>query len=131
LLPQIHLSLAKLCRIVSLRFTHLEKCVLECPADLLFRCPAGPWAWRIRRQAVRVTEYGGAVGYGALYMILRSSSERLRRLRQVNDHLTMCVFVESPSAMFLRERNPRFRSSRVSLRCYHLVEFSWLVYVHA
>jgi hypothetical protein len=36
---------------------------------------------------VRVTEYGGAAGCGALYMILRSSSERLRRLRQVNDYV--------------------------------------------
>jgi hypothetical protein len=60
---------------------------VDCPADPLFCCPAGPWAWRRRRQAVRVTEYGGAAGCGALYMILRSSSEQLRRLRQVNDYV--------------------------------------------
>jgi hypothetical protein len=51
------------------------------PADPYFRCPAGPRAWRRRRQAVRVTEYGGAAGCGALYTILRSSSEQLHRLR--------------------------------------------------
>jgi hypothetical protein len=87
LLPQIRLGLAKLCQIVSSRFTHLEKWVLECPADPLFRCPAEPRAWRRRRQAVRLTEYGGAAGCGALYTILRSSSEPLRRLRQVNDYI--------------------------------------------
>jgi hypothetical protein len=84
LLPQIRFGLAKLYRIVSLRFKHLEKWVLECPADPLFRCPAGPRAWRRRRQAVHVTEYGGAAGCGALYMILRSSSEPLH---QVNDYV--------------------------------------------
>jgi hypothetical protein len=57
------------------------------PADLFFRCPAGPRAWRRRRQAVRVTEYGGVAGCGAMYMISRSSSEPLRRLRQVNDYV--------------------------------------------
>jgi hypothetical protein len=87
LLPQIHLGLAKLCRIVSSRFTHLEKWVLECPADPLFRCPTGPRTWRRRRQAVRVAKYGGAAGCGALYTILRSSSEPLRRLCQVNDYV--------------------------------------------
>jgi hypothetical protein len=61
--------------------------VLECPADPFFRCPAGPRAWRRRRQAVRVTEYGDAAGCGAMYMISRSSSEPLRRLRQVNDYV--------------------------------------------
>jgi hypothetical protein len=34
-----------------------------------------------------VTEYGGAAGCGALYTILWSSSEQLRRLRQVNDYV--------------------------------------------
>jgi hypothetical protein len=48
--------------------------------DPFFSCPAGSRAWRRRRQAVRVTEYGGAAGCGALYTILRSSSERLCRL---------------------------------------------------
>jgi hypothetical protein len=61
--------------------------VLECPADPFFRCPAGPRVWRRRRQAVRVTVYGGAAGCGALYMIFGLSSERLRRLRQVNDYV--------------------------------------------
>jgi hypothetical protein len=87
LLPQIRLGLAKLYRIVSLRFTHLEKWVLECLADPLFRCPAGPRAWRRRWQAVCVTEYRGATGCGAVYTISRSSSEPLRRLRQVNDYV--------------------------------------------
>jgi hypothetical protein len=87
LLPQISLGLVKLCQIVSSRFTHLEKWVLECPADPFFRCPAGPRAWRRRRQAVRVTEYGGAVGCGTVYTISRLSSEPLRRLRQVNDYV--------------------------------------------
>jgi hypothetical protein len=42
-------------------------------------------------RTIRVTEYGGAAGCGALYTILRSSSERLRRLRQVNDYVDyMC-----------------------------------------
>jgi hypothetical protein len=58
--------------------------MLECPADPFFRCPAGPRAWRRRRQAVCVTEYGGAADCGALYTILRSSSEQLR---QVNDYI--------------------------------------------
>jgi hypothetical protein len=40
-----------------------------------------------RHRTVRVTEYGGAAGCGALYTILRSSSERLRRLCQVNDYV--------------------------------------------
>ena len=70
LLPQIRLGLAKLCRIVSSSFTHLEKSVLECPADPFFRCPAGPRAWRSRRRAVRVTEHGGAATCGAVYTIL-------------------------------------------------------------
>jgi hypothetical protein len=87
LLPQIRLGLAKLCRIVSSSFTHLEKWVLECPADPFFRCPAGPRAWRRRRQAIRVTEYGGAAGCGAVYTISWSSSEPLRRLCQVNDYV--------------------------------------------
>jgi hypothetical protein len=92
LLPQIRLGLAKLCQIVSSRFTHLEKWVLEYPADPLFRCPAGPRAWRRRRQAIRVTEYGGATVSGALYTILRSSSEPLRQLCQVNDYVDyMCL----------------------------------------
>jgi hypothetical protein len=82
----IHLSLAKLCRIVSSYFIHLEKCVLECLADPLLRYPTGPWAWRRQWQAIRVTEYGGAAGCGALYTIMRSSSEQLRWLRQVNDY---------------------------------------------
>jgi hypothetical protein len=40
--------------------------------------------------------------------------------RQVNDYVkwttmsTTCVFFKFPSAMFVRERNPHFRSSRVS-----------------
>jgi hypothetical protein len=46
-----------------------------------------------------VTEYGGAAGCGALYTILRSSSERLRRLRQVNDYVDyvrLCrVFIDN------------------------------------
>jgi hypothetical protein len=79
--------LAKLCRIVSSSFTHLEKWVLECSADPFFHCPAGPRAWRRRRQAVRVTEYGGAASCGAVYTISWSSSEPLRRLRQVNDYV--------------------------------------------
>jgi hypothetical protein len=87
LLPQICLSLAKLYQIVSSRFTHLEKYVLECLVDPLFCCPAGPWAWRRWWQAIHVTEYGGAAGCGALYTILRSSSERLCRLRQVNNYV--------------------------------------------
>jgi hypothetical protein len=87
LLPQIRLGLAKLYRIVSSRFTHLERWVLECPADPLFRCPAGPRAWRRRRQAVRVTEYEGAAGCCAVYTISRSSSEPLRCLCQVNDYI--------------------------------------------
>jgi hypothetical protein len=87
LLPEIRLGLAKLCRIVSSRFTHLEKWVLECLADPFFHCPAGPRAWRRRRQAVRVTEYGDAASCGVVYTISRSSSERLRRLRQVNDYV--------------------------------------------
>jgi hypothetical protein len=87
LLPQIRLGLAKLCRIVSSSFTHLEKWVLECPADSFFRCPAGPRAWRSRRRAVRVTEHGGATGCGAVYTISWSSSKPLRRLRQVNDYV--------------------------------------------
>jgi hypothetical protein len=61
--------------------------MLECLADPFFHCPAGPRAWRRRRQAVRVTEYGGATDCGALYTILRLSSDRLRRLRQVNDYV--------------------------------------------
>jgi hypothetical protein len=53
------------------------------------------------------------------------------RDRQVNHYIdyvkwtttsTPCVFIKSPSATFVRERNPRYRSSRVSLRCYHLVD---------
>jgi hypothetical protein len=55
--------------------------------DPLFCCPAGPWAWRRQRQAVRVTEYGGAAICGALYTILRSSSEQLPRLRHLNDYV--------------------------------------------
>jgi hypothetical protein len=87
LLPQIRLGLAKLCRIVSSSFTHLEKWVLECLADPFFRCPAGPRAWRSRRRDVRVTEHGGAAGCGAVYTISWSSSKRLRRLRQANDYV--------------------------------------------
>ena len=87
LLPQIRLGLAKLCRIVSSSFTHLEKWVLEFLVDPFFRCPAGPRAWMSRRRAVRVTEHGGAAGCGAVYMISWSSSEPLRRLRQVNDYV--------------------------------------------
>jgi hypothetical protein len=87
LLPQIRLGLAKLCRIVSSSFTHLEKYVLECPADPFFRCPAGPRAWRSRWWAVRVTKHEGAAGCGVVYMISWSSSEPLRRLRQVNDYV--------------------------------------------
>jgi hypothetical protein len=53
------------------------------------------------------------------------------RDRQVNHYVnyvkwtttsTTCIFLDSPSATFVRERNPRYRSSRVSLRCYHLVD---------
>jgi hypothetical protein len=87
LLPNLCLSLAKLCPIFSLYFIHLEKCMLECLADPFFRCPARPRAWRRQRQVVRMTEYGGTADCGALYTILRSSSERLRRLRQVNDYV--------------------------------------------
>jgi hypothetical protein len=86
LLPQICLGLAKLCRIVSLSFTHLEKWVLECPVDPFFRWPAGPRAWKSQRQDVRVSEHGGATGCGAVYTISWSSSEPLRRLRQVNHY---------------------------------------------
>jgi hypothetical protein len=39
-----------------------------------------------RHQTVRVSEYGGAAGCGAVYTISWSSSEPLRRLRQVNDY---------------------------------------------
>jgi hypothetical protein len=85
--PNIRLSLAKLCRIISSWFIHLEKCVVECPVDPFFRCPAGPRAWRSRRRAIRVTEHGGAAGCGAVYTILWSSSEPLRRLRQVNNYV--------------------------------------------
>jgi hypothetical protein len=63
--------------------------MLECPADPLFRCPTGPWAWRRRRQAVRVTEYGGATDCGALYTILRSSSERLRQVNNYIDYVRL------------------------------------------
>jgi hypothetical protein len=87
LLPQICLGLAKLCRIVSSSFTHLEKWVLECPVDPFFRCPARPRAWRSRRQAVRVTEYRAATGCSAMYTISWSSSEPLCRLCQVNDYI--------------------------------------------
>jgi hypothetical protein len=62
-------------------------CVLEYPADPFFRCPAGPRAWRSRRQAVYVTEYGGAAGCGAVYTISWLLSEPLRRLRQVNNYV--------------------------------------------
>jgi hypothetical protein len=81
------------------------------------------WGHGGRHQTIRVIEYGGAAGCGALYTILRSSSERLRRLRQVNDYVdyvkwtttsTTCVFIEYLSTTFIRECNPRFRSSRVS-----------------
>jgi hypothetical protein len=53
------------------------------------------------------------------------------RDRQVNHYVdyvkwtttsTTCVFLDSPSTTFVRERNPRYRSSRVSLRCYHFVD---------
>jgi hypothetical protein len=43
-------------------------------ADPYFRCPAGRGHGGHHR-TVRVTEYEGATGCGALYMILRSSSE--------------------------------------------------------
>jgi hypothetical protein len=70
-----------------LSFTHLEKWVLEYPADPFFRCPAGLRAWRSRRRAVRVTEHGGAAGCGAVCTILWSSIEPLRRLHSVNDYV--------------------------------------------
>jgi hypothetical protein len=70
--------------LASFDFIHLVEVVLEYLADPFFRYPAGPRAWRRQRQTVRVTEYGGAAGCGALYTIVRSSSERLR---QVNDYV--------------------------------------------
>jgi hypothetical protein len=93
--PKILLGLAKLCRIVSSRFTHLEKCVLECPADPFFCCPAGPRAWRSRWWAVRVTKHGSAAGCGAVYTILWSSSEPLRRLSSEQ----LCRLRASPSTL--------------------------------
>jgi hypothetical protein len=93
--------------------------MLECPVDPFFRCPAGPRVWRRRRQTVRVTEYGGAAGCGALYTIIRSSSERLHRLRASSSSLhrqRLCGNVIPTSGL-----------RGLVLRCYHLVEFSWLV----
>jgi hypothetical protein len=88
--------------------------VLECPADHFFCCPAGPMAWRRRRQDVHVTEYGGIVGYDALYMILRLSSERLRQLRV------------SPSSLHWQRLcgnvNPASDLRGLVNRCFHLVD---------
>jgi hypothetical protein len=119
--PKIHLGLAKLCRIVSSSFTHLEKCVLECPADPFFRCPTGPRAWRSRRWAIRVSEYGGAAGCGAVYTILWSSSEPLRRLRTSSSTLHRKHFCGNVI--------PATGLRGLVNHCYHLVVFSWLVYV--
>jgi hypothetical protein len=69
---------------LQFNFIHLVEVVLECLADPFFRCPARPRAWRRRRQTICVTEYEGATGCGALYTIVRSSSERLC---QVNDYV--------------------------------------------
>jgi hypothetical protein len=90
---------------------------------VLLRWLAHTWAWRRWRQAVRVTEYGGAAGCSAFYTILRSSSEQLCWLRASlsslhQQHLCGNVI-------------PAFGLWGLVHRCYHLVEFSWLVCVHA
>jgi hypothetical protein len=100
-------------------FIHLVEVVLECPADPFFRCPAGLRAWRSRRRAVRVTEHG---------VVAPCTRSRDRQVNHYVDYVkwttssTMCIFLDSPSTTFMRERNPHYRSSRVSLRCYHLVD---------
>jgi hypothetical protein len=73
--------------------------------DPYFRCPAGPRAWRTspNRMCDQVRR-------------------RRRMWRLVHDleivkwttTSTTCIFVESSSTTFVQERNPRFRSSRVS-----------------
>jgi hypothetical protein len=99
-------------------FIHLVEVVLECPVDPFFRCPAGLRTWRSRRQAVRVTEP----------VVAPCTRSRDRQVNHYVDYVkwtttsTTCIFVESPSATFVRERNPRYRSSRVSLRCYYLID---------
>jgi hypothetical protein len=93
------------------------------PTDPNFLCPAGPKAWRtsrnhtcdrVRNRTVRVTEYGGATGCGALYTIFSSSSERLRRLCTSSSSLhRQCLCGNENLASSLRG---------LVNRCFHLVD---------